>query len=396
MSDMRRDIAECLQPMPVDTARRLVRQTASRLIENRIRPSNVSDAVTFTRRLADCSETLGGIGKRPRVRRSPAVQQRYVERLTDPGLTTYLKTYLLGQDTAIGEQVEKLRRQVLTCPLHKPLRVGALGPTGTGKSECAALLARWLDVPFVNIDAASMPDAHTAMSQMLGSGRGIVDSDQAGRLEQVAKHHEGVVVELSDIDHAIPTVRTAVTDLALQLLQTGEAQAAKGHMFSCANLLLVFTLNLPDGKDERVFQPMGFGLTPTLDEVRKDVRRELKRLFSTAFWGRVGDPVLFGPLEHDVRIEIVRRCLEEAAVTAMDRLCVRDVRVEASTDVAARLLTGPGAPASHLGARGLLELARQHAAYAAMHLTGITWTSGHHVFELTMNGEGEVVLRGKK
>ncbi len=66
------------------------------------------------------------------------------------------------------------------------------GTPGTGQVD-AQLLARVLDVPFVVIDAASMSDAYTVTSQLLGSSRGIVNSYQPGRLEQVAKHHRGAV-----------------------------------------------------------------------------------------------------------------------------------------------------------------------------------------------------------
>ncbi|HPO14084.1 MAG TPA: AAA family ATPase [Candidatus Hydrogenedentes bacterium] len=393
MDEVRREVAECLDPIERSQARRLVHQTAVRVVEGKLHPGMTGDVSEFAQRLLDCSETFGGVCKRPRVRRFEAIQKRYLDRLTDPGLIPYLEDRLLGQDTAIEEVVEKLRRQALTCPIYQPLRVGALGPTGTGKSEFAALLARWLDVPFCNIDAASMSDHHTAMSQMLGSGRGIIDSDQAGRLEQIAKHHEGAVVEVSDIDHAVPSVRGPITDIFLQVLQTGEAQAAKGHMFNCSNVIFVFTLNLPGGRDERIFQPMGFAKAPELEEVRKDARRELKQLFSAAFWGRVGDPVLFGPLGEDVRTEIVRRVLQEASILALGRLNIHHAHVDASTETARRFLSATGAPAASLGARGLQELAQQHAARAVMHFTRDGIAGSLPALELVVNEGGHALLQ---
>ena len=138
------------------------------------------------------------------------------------------------------------------------MRYCAEGTPATGKSESTVLLAEWLGIPYICIDAASMSSSHTAAAQLLGSGRGIVGSYQSGRLEQAAKHHAGAVIEVSDLDHAVPEVRAAMADLFLQILENGEAQSATGAMFSCANLIFVFTMNLPGGQDAKVHQGIGF------------------------------------------------------------------------------------------------------------------------------------------
>ncbi len=389
--DVRDEVGEALRQTGRGIALRLVQQTVQRVIEGRVNPGTPADAKSFARNLAGCSETFGGIAKRARVQRPDAIQQHLQKRLTDPGLIPFLKSRLLGQDQAIEEQVGKLVLQVLTCPVHQPLRVGAVGASGTGKSEMASLLAAWLDMPFMNIDCASMPDHHTALAQLLGSGRGIIDSDQAGRLEQLAKNFNGAVVEISDADHAAPSVRGPITDVFLQMLETGEAQSAKGHMFPCSSLLCIFTLNLPNRKDESIFQPVGFSQAPSIHEVRKDAHRELTKLFSAAFWARVGSPILFGPLDDGVRAEIVRRALQDAAATALERMGLGAVCVEAPTEAARRLLSIPGAPGSSMGARGLLELGRQTAASAVMAF--VSGGGGSGALEITLNENNIPILR---
>ena len=161
--------------------------------------------------------------------------------------------------------------ECLARPLYQPFRYCAQGTPATGKSESAILIAKLLNIPYVNIDAASMPDYYTATSQLLGSARGIVGSFQSGRLEQAAKHHSGALIEISDLDHASPNVRCVLADLFLQILETGEAQSATGAMFSCANLILAFTMNLPKGQDERVRKKIGFSSEPTRPEVGREV-----------------------------------------------------------------------------------------------------------------------------
>src|SRR5512137_1250561 len=122
---------------------------------------------------------LSGLSPRPRAGRAPEVQERFTRVLTDPGLLPFLEDHLLAQDQALEQLVSRLVMESLTRPSHQPIRYCAQGPPGTGKSESAVLLAQRLGIPYVNIDAASMPDYYTASSQLLGSGRGIVMSYQS-------------------------------------------------------------------------------------------------------------------------------------------------------------------------------------------------------------------------
>lgn len=217
------EIVEALRPHGPADQKRLLPLVARRTVHrwSSAGPGRSVLAASYASALSSLSESFAGLSPRPRAQRSPAVQERFVRALTDPGLAVHLCERLLSQEEALLSLVSRLRAECLTRPPHQPLRYCAQGTPGTGKSESAALLARWLDVPYVNIDAASMSDSYTATAQLLGSGRGIVGSFQAGRLEQVARHHTGVVVEVSDIDHAPPPVRSTLADLFLQVLETG-------------------------------------------------------------------------------------------------------------------------------------------------------------------------------
>jgi hypothetical protein len=395
IGDVQREVADALAGQPDGNARRLVGRVTAHVVSGKLKGRSTGSPRQFVASLGGLTETLGGLSRRPRVRRSPSVQQRMVERVTHPDFLPFLEEHLLGQGAALKEFRMNLVREVTTRPSHQPLRVSSLGEPGTGKSQSLGLLAQWLDIPYVNIDMASLPDPHMAMTQLLGSGTGFVGSDQAGRLERIARHFEGAVVECSDLDHAHTSVQSTVGDLFLSAFETGEAQSGQGHMFSCANLIFAFTLNLPDGKDERMYQRMGFGKAPTHEEVRKDVRRELKHLMSGAFWSRMGDPVLFAPLTGEVRAEIVRRAMLDAAQTGLERLGITDVLVEVTEATAAAILERSEAPGAGFGARGLLELARTQAACAVVACVQGGWTGSGNSYELVIDADGQTVLRRK-
>jgi len=118
-----------------------------------------NDSRKFIARIGELSETFGGLSPRPRVQRSPQVQENFVNLVRDPNFSTYFKTYLLAQDEAVDELCRRLTAEILTRPSHQPIRFCAEGTPGTGKSEFCVLLAQKLAVPYVNIDAASMPDS---------------------------------------------------------------------------------------------------------------------------------------------------------------------------------------------------------------------------------------------
>lgn len=323
-------------------------------------------ALAFAATAARTRETLSGLTATPRVARSPDVQQHLVHALTDPSLYGYFTEQLIAQDVALRELTARLRTEVLARPLHQPLRYCAQGTPGTGKSESAVLLAQRLAIPYVNIDAASMPDYYTAAAQLLGSGRGIVGSFKSGRLEQAAKHHAGAVIEVSDLDHAVPIVRCALADLFLQILETGEAQSATGAMFSCANLIFAFTMNLPGGADEKVHRTIGFNGQPSRRDVGTRVTVELKQMLSGAFLSRVGTVILFEPLGEVAMATIVERTLAKAAGVTCERLGLSVIGVSVAAGTGRAVLAALDTDVTAFGARALHEHSRTLASEAIL------------------------------
>lgn len=352
-----------------------------------------ADPEGFADRLSGLSETLAGLSPRPRVHRAATVQEHLVQQLTDPGLLVFLRENLLGQDQALEEFTFRLASEILTRPGHQPLRLCVEGTPATGKSESLALTAQWLGIPYLNFDAASITSAHTAAAQLLGSGRGIVGSHQSGRLEQAAKHHAGALIEVSDLDHAVPEVRSSLSDMFLQVLDKGEAQSATGAMFSCANLIFGFSMNLPGKKDESAHRGMGFQPALGDRERRRRVVSELQNMLSGAFLSRIGSPILFRPLQGEVLVDIVLRAIEQAVRSAarLLRLPVRDVVVlpEVGIEVIASLETNVTA----FGARTLVEHGRDLAAQAVLELKRGAGEAAGKILEVGASPDGRLTVQ---
>jgi hypothetical protein len=388
---LHRVLAE-LSPLPPPEQQRVLPVVARRAVNAWAASGAMVVESAFAAKASGLSETLAGLSPRPRVGRPPATQEQLVRRLTDAALSEFFKENLLGQDAALDQVCLRLASEVLTRPPHQPLRYCAQGTPATGKSESAVLLADWLGIPYINIDAASMPSSHTAASQLLGSGRGIVGSHQSGRLEQAAKHHAGAVIEVSDLDHAVPEVRAAMADLFLQVLETGEAQSATGAMFSCAGLIFAFTMNLPGGQDEKVHRGIGFQNKPDAREVRQRVVSELKIMLSGAFLSRIGTPILFLPLEGEALAAILSRALKKALLAAAKRLHLGIQEVVLGPKTASLVLASLDTSVTAFGARTVLEHGRALAARAILDLKRRGGDPSGKVVEVLATSQGELTL----
>ncbi|MCD4737066.1 MAG: hypothetical protein K8R53_13565, partial [Bacteroidales bacterium] len=198
---------------------------------------------------------------------------------------------------------------------------------------------------------------HEASTLLLGSGRGIVQSYMPGKLEMIAKHHKGYVVEVADLDHCAPEARSFISALFLHILETGCAQTATGEKISCANLIIIFSINLPGGKDEMVLKGMGFNNMLSQNDIVMDTTKEIKRLFSSAGVGRLGLPIIFMPFSWEEKIQILELALNKSLKTSLINLKINESK--------AGLISGTGQKVSDLletidhslGARGIYDLA---------------------------------------
>lgn len=359
-------IVEGLKDFHGTTRTRILQAVATRSIAvftngESVTPEFVSSCATD---VSNLKESLAGLSPRPRASRNEEVQHRYISVMANPELPEYFMEHLFAQDDALLQLCVRLSTEALTRPSHQPICYCAQGTPGTGKSESSILLARRLGVPHINIDAASMPDYYTASAQLLGSGRGIVGSYQSGRLEQASKCHNGAVVEISDLDHAVENVRSALADLFLQVLGTGEAQSASGAMFSCCNLIFAFTMNLPDGMDEAVRKRVGFNDTVSRNELAADVENYIKRMLSSAFISRIGTPILFDPLGGSALEHILERAVSDSLITAAERCALDIAGVDLEPGLGANAVESMRGRIVSKGARALFEHGRTLAANA--------------------------------
>ncbi|MFZ2960946.1 MAG: hypothetical protein WA705_29045 [Candidatus Ozemobacteraceae bacterium] len=315
----------------------------------------------FLGKIATARETFAGYSMTPRSSRLPEVQENFQRVAFSGSLGKALQEALVGQEQAVSAFESRFRSETLHRPLPQPIRIWGVGPAGTGKSVSTRILAQHLSVPHIQIDCSGFADFYSALASLTGSGRGIVGSHTPGKLQAISQLPAGAVVEVSELDHASNHIRAQLADFYLQGLDTGEAQSAMGSTFSLANVVFYFTMNLPEGMDLKAWKG-GVGFRPgPLGEgaVARNVAAEMQKLFSSAFLSRMGDPILFAPLEEDSAVAIFERSIREELTEACRKLGIDLQQVSCRQGMGKILLPSFDGWKQARGARAIQELARK-------------------------------------
>ncbi|QEW06756.1 ATP-dependent Clp protease ATP-binding subunit ClpA [Nitrincola iocasae] len=231
-------------------------------------------------------------------------------------LDSNLKMVVLGQDEAIDTLAAaiKLSRAGLKEP-NKP--VGSFlfaGPTGVGKTEVTAQLARIMGIELVRFDMSEYMERHT-VSRLIGAPPGYVGFDQGGLLTEAITKSPHCVLLLDEIEKAHPEV----FNILLQVMDNGTLTDNNGRKADFRNVVLVMTTNV--GAEAMSRPSIGF----THQDHSTDGMEALKRLFTPEFRNRLDSVIQFKPLNPDVIKGVVDKFLTELQAQLDEKQVVLNV-----------------------------------------------------------------------
>jgi len=214
-----------------------------------------------------------------------------------------LKSAVFGQDSAVEGLLDKIfvAQSGMKHP-NKP--IGSflfLGPTGTGKTETARVLADRMGMQLIRFDMSEYQEKHS-VARLIGAPPGYVGyEDNAGQLLTKLQEYPNSVLLLDEVEKAHPDV----LNVLLQFMDNGFITGSNGKQADGRNCILIMTSNLGASDNER--NTIGFG-----DLAREgEDDKAIKNFFAPEFRNRLDAVIKFAGLSTEVVVQIVKKFIKE-------------------------------------------------------------------------------------
>jgi ATP-dependent Clp protease ATP-binding subunit ClpA len=196
------------------------------------------------------------------VSRASGVSLEKLENKTDTKiveLESSIKQKLYGQNQAIDDVLERI--YISFSGIGNEQRPIAsflfLGPTGTGKTELAKLLASNLEMKLLKYDMSEYQEKHT-VSSLIGAPPGYVGFEDGniggGKLISDLSKNPYSILLFDEIEKAHPDV----SNILLQILDEGKITSSNGKVANVKNCIVIMTSNL--GARDNENNNIGFGV----------------------------------------------------------------------------------------------------------------------------------------
>jgi ATP-dependent Clp protease ATP-binding subunit ClpA len=218
-----------------------------------------------------------------------------------------VKSKLYGQDQVVETVLEKIyvARAGLKA-MNKPIgNFLFLGPTGTGKTELAKLLAEGMGMKLLRYDMSEYQEKH-ALAKLIGAPPGYVGYDDSnlggGMLISDIEKNPNCIILFDEVEKAHPDV----TNILLQLMDEGTITSSNGKKADARNAIVILTSNLGAADNEK--NNIGFGR-----ELAKSTEddKAVKDFFKPEFRNRLDGICKFNKLDTVSIKKIVAKFINE-------------------------------------------------------------------------------------
>jgi len=222
-------------------------------------------------------------------------------------LESNIKDKLYGQEQVINDVLDRI--YVSFAGVKRDNRPVAsflfLGPTGTGKTELARLLAEHMDMKLLKYDMSEFQERHT-VSSLIGAPPGYVGFEDGnvggGKLIGDVTKHPYSIILFDEIEKAHPDV----SNILLQMMDEAKITGSNGKTVDIKNCIIILTSNL--GARDNEANNIGFG-----KELGKSGMEDkaVKEFFKPEMRNRLDMICKFGRLDDLAVKKIVNKFLDE-------------------------------------------------------------------------------------
>ena len=267
-------------------------------------------------------------------------------------LESNIKQKLYGQDEAVVKVLDRVYINFSGIGNEKrPIASFLfLGPTGTGKTELAKLLAENLDMKLLKYDMSEYQEKHTVAS-LIGAPPGYVGFEDGnvggGKLISDVSKNPYSILLFDEIEKAHPDV----INIMLQMLDEARLSSANGKTVNLKNCIIIMTSNL--GARDNENNNIGFG--QSLERTGSE-DKAMKEFFKPELRNRIDQVCRFVKLDTLAIKKIVLKFIDELQASLVQKN-IRLTLTEAVIDMLAEKGYDPKMGARPLG-RKIDELIR--------------------------------------
>jgi ATP-dependent Clp protease ATP-binding subunit ClpA len=225
---------------------------------------------------------------------------------------------VIGQNEAISQVAEALRRIRAGITREKPISFLFLGPTGVGKTETAKTLARLYfggESHIIRVDMSEYGNAE-GLERLIQSGSGSF-------LDNVASHPFSLIL-LDEFEKA----DKKILNLFLQVFDDGRMTDANGKTISFTNTIIIATSNA--GSEfirQTVAKNVELNSEALLDYLQKN------GIFTPELLNRFDSVVTYKPLVASEISQVAKLVIDELAA----KLAIQDVILSVSPQALAKI-----------------------------------------------------------
>ena len=226
-----------------------------------------------------------------------------------------IKQKLYGQDEAVDRVLERVYINFSGIGNNKrPIASFLfLGPTGTGKTELAKLLAENLDMKLLKYDMSEYQERHT-VSGLIGAPPGYVGFEDGnlggGKLISDVSKNPFSILLFDEIEKAHPDV----VNIMLQMLDEARITSSSGKTVDLKNCIIIMTSNL--GARDNENNNIGFG--QSLEKTGSE-DKAMKDFFKPELRNRIDCVCKFNKLDTLAIKKVVLKFVDELKDSLMNK-----------------------------------------------------------------------------